>query len=76
MPRCLCVSGGRESDKITRSKVETASAIGTPEFSCNANDKLLALNIVQNDKARALEPLRWSAGDAIPGRSLSSSDGH
>jgi hypothetical protein len=56
IPRYLCVSGARKPAKITRSKVETAPAIGTPEFSCNANDKLFARNIVQNDKACALEP--------------------
>jgi hypothetical protein len=42
-----CISGTSKPNKITRSKVETAPAIGTPEFSCNANDKLFARNIVE-----------------------------
>jgi len=38
----MALSATSKPNKITRSKVETAAAIWTPEFSCNANDKLFA----------------------------------
>src|SRR5208337_3701500 len=52
IPRCLCVSGTSEPAKITRCKVETAPAIGTPEFSCNADDNLVVWNFRQDNEAR------------------------
>jgi len=52
-----CVSGASEPAKITRSKVEAAPAIGTPESSCYADDKLFVRNFCQDSKARTLEPL-------------------
>src|SRR5262249_337208 len=76
VPRCLRVSGTCKLAKIPRSEVETASAIGTPEFSCNANYKLFVRNIVQNHKTRTLKPLRKIVGNFVAGLPLRSSDGH
>jgi hypothetical protein len=50
--------------------------LGRQNFSYNANDKLFARNIVQNDKARALQSFSQIAEEAILGLSLSSPNGH